>query len=263
MPTETPSKPQVIVGTSGYSFTDWVGPFYPPGTRRGDMLAHYVQHFPAVEVNYTYYRMPTARTLAALARNSPPEFLFWVKANQETTHKRNRQVAGEFLDALAPLTEAGKLAGVLLQFPQSFHRTIANRKYLAAALADLSGPPLAVEFRHCSWADPGVAEGLRRRQAILVVPDAPPIPALYHVAPTATTPVGYLRLHSRNAEKWYAGAAERYDYSYSAAELQRFATDWTDPALGIERLFAFFNNCHQSQAAANAQAFQRILAGMG
>ena len=196
MKEHTQSKPQVIVGTSGYSFTDWVGPFYPEGTARGDMLAHYVQHFPAVELNSTYYRMPNARTLAALARNSPERFLFWVKANQETTHKQNRQVAGEFLEALTPLTEAGKLAGVLLQFPQSFHRTVENR------------------------------------------------------------------MHSRNAEKWYAGAAERYDYSYSAAELQRFATDWTDPTLGIDRLFAFFNNCHQSQAAANAQAFQRILAGM-
>ena len=78
------------VGTSGYSFDDWIGTFYPAGTRKATMLERYAEHFQSVEVNYTYYRMPTARTLESLVRRTGEDFLFWVKANQETTHKQNR-----------------------------------------------------------------------------------------------------------------------------------------------------------------------------
>ena len=209
----------VIIGTSGYSFADWVGPFYPAGTRREEMFAHYIEHFAAVELNFTYYRMPAVRTMEGITRKSPDGFTFWVKANQQTTHKFDRSVADAFLAGIQPMADAGKLAGVLLQFPQSFHRTIANRKYLAAALDDLAGPPLAVEFRHYSWSDPATLAGLSGREVTLVVPDAPPIRSLYHTPAALTTTTGYLRLHSRNGDKWYAGGAERYDYDYNDAEL--------------------------------------------
>ncbi len=252
-----------IIGTSGYSFPDWVGNFYPAGMRRQDMFAHYAKHFRVAELNYTYYRMPAARTMESLAANSPKGYQFWVKANQETTHKYNRKVAGAYLDAIAPLADADKLAGVLLQFPQSFHRTVANRKYLAGTIADLAAAPLAVEFRHRSWSDPAVLEGLRSRHVTLVVPDSPPITNLYHSGPAATTTTGYVRLHSRNADKWYAGGAERYDYNYSKPEMQDLLNKWTDADLSLERMFVFFNNCHQGQAAQNAEAFQRIVDGLG
>ena len=156
-------KIEFIVGTSGYSFADWVGPFYPPGTRGGDMFAFYVQHFSAVELNFTYYRLPTAKTLGAIAARSPDGFRFWVKANQQTTHKADRSVAGQFLAALEPMRQAGKLAGVLMQFPQSFHRTVESRKYLDAALGDFAAAPLAVEFRHRSWEQAATFDGLRAR----------------------------------------------------------------------------------------------------
>ena len=250
---------EIILGTSGYSFADWVGPFYPSGTRRQDMFAHYVQHFSAVELNFTYYRMPSAGTMDTLARRSPAGFQFWVKANGRTTHKQDRQAAQPFLANLQPLADAGKLAGVLLQFPQAFHRTTASRKYLAAALDDLAGPPLAVEFRHRSWDDPSVLAGLQERHVTLVVPDVPAIAGLYSVAPTLTNTTGYLRLHSRNAHKWYAGAAERYDYNYGEDELREIAETWGELATEMNRLFVFFNNCHHAQAAQNAASFQQII----
>ena len=203
--------------------------------------------------------MPTASTIDSLARKSPEGFSFWVKANQQTTHEQNRSVAAEFLDSLSPMSEAGKLAGILLQFPQSFHRTLANRQYLAAALEDLSGPPLAVEFRHQSWADPAVEAGLRDRNTTLVIPDAPEVPGLYHISPRVTTRTGYLRLHSRNAGKWFAGMAERYDYNYSETELTGIANDWSALDESLDRLNVFFNNCHRGQAAQNAASFQKIL----
>jgi uncharacterized protein YecE (DUF72 family) len=224
------------------------------------MFGSYVQAFETAEVNYTYYRMPAARTLDALARKSPPDFGFWVKANSRTTHEQDRTAAGPFLEALDPLIGLDKLAGVLLQFPQSFHRTVANRKYLAATLEDLAPVPLAVEFRHQSWACPHVDAGLAERNVSLVIPDVPEISALYHHAPAATTPTGYLRLHSRVAQNWYAGGTERYDYHYGPEELKGIADDWRAVLDGqADRVYVFFNNCHRGQAAENAQAFQRLV----
>lgn len=258
------SQRRVFTGTSGYSFADWVGAFYPPGTQSREMFGYYAQHFPAVELNFTYYRIPNAATLQRMAQASPEGFQFWVKANQETTHKHNRKIAGEFIENLQPLADRGKLAGVLLQFPQSFHRVASNRVYLAQAVEDLGNAPwgrcpLAVEFRHRSWEDPATLNGLREREVTLVVPDVPDIRDLFHCPPTATTPTGYLRLHSRNAGNWYAGEAQRYDYSYSEDQLRHIVQEWSAPDLQISRLFTFFNNCHGGQAARNAEAFQAIV----
>lgn len=248
-----------IVGTSGYSFADWVGTFYAPDTRQRGMFEEYVKHFDVVELNYTFYRMPASRTMEGLARKSPAGFSFWVKANQQITHEHDRALCGEFMENLAPLRTAGKLAGVILQFPQSFHRTVENRRFLAEALTDFEGVPLAAEFRHFSWEHASTFAGLRDRGVTLVVPDAPEIPGLFRPLPTITSPTGYLRLHSRNARKWYAGEAERYDYNYSTAELKELLSIWSPLAEQAEKVYAFFNNCHRGQAAENAEAFRRIL----
>jgi len=251
-----------VIGTSGYSFADWVGPFYPPGTRSGEMLGEYAKHFSTVELNFSYYRMPTAKTLAGIAGRTPGGFSFWIKANQETTHKANRDAAGPFLAAIEPLSEAAKLAGVLMQFPQSFHRTADNRQYLAQTLADFASVPVAVEFRHNSWQADQTLAGLRERNVTLVIPDAPDIRSLYHHPPVATSNVGYVRLHSRNADKWYAGPVERYDYHYGEAELADLASKWTPIAEIVDKVYVYFNNCHGGQAADNAESFRRLLAQM-
>ncbi|MBN1672436.1 MAG: DUF72 domain-containing protein [Kiritimatiellae bacterium] len=248
-----------IVGTSGYSFADWVGAFYPAGTRQNEMFTHYVAHFRTVEINYTFYRMPAARTLEALARKTPAGFDFWVKLNQKISHERERNLTPGFLDSLRPLQEAGKLAGVLVQFPQRFHRTPPNRRFLADLAADLERVPTAVEFRHHSWNDERTLAGLRARNITLVVPDVPALPGLFRIGPVATTRMGYLRLHSRDGEKWYGNSTERYDYSYSDAELNAILAEWAKLGKEVDRVYAFFNNCHGGQAARNAEAFRRIL----
>jgi uncharacterized protein YecE (DUF72 family) len=248
-----------LIGTSGYSFPDWVGTFYPHDARQKDMLGLYVQHFRTVELNFTFYAVPAATTIARIADATGPDFSFWVKANQKTTHEQDRSVARQFIDSLAPMIETRKLAGVLMQFPQAFHRTAANRQYLADAIDDFGPLPIAVEFRHASWEHPSVVEGLRARRVTLVVPDAPPIRGLYRPATIATSPTGYLRLHSRDAANWYAGMAQRYDYNYSEAELREVAAAWSPIAEQTDHVYAFFNNCHRGQAGQNAQALQRIL----
>lgn len=272
-------RTKYIVGTSGYSFTDWVGSFYPEGTQRGGMLDEYVRHFDTVELNFSYYRIPTAGTMSRISARTPDGFRFWVKANRKTTHEQDRSVAAEFLDALTPLAESGKLAGVLLQFPQSFHRTAGNRQYLGATIEDFSSVPpawggsaaihggggglpcpLAVEFRHHSWDHADTLAGLRDRNITLVIPDVPDLGGLYRPsAPAATNATGYLRLHSRQASKWYAGGAERYDYDYSTEELQTVLAEWSAVESEVDKIYTFFNNCHRGQAARNAEAFRRLM----
>ena len=248
-----------IVGTSGYSFADWVGSFYPPGTRSGEMLDYYVKHFGVVVLNFSFYRLPAADTMFRMAKASPPGFGFWVKAFQDFTHKQDRSQCGAFLASMVPMRDAGKLAGVLMQFPQSFHRTAENRKYLASVLEDMSIVPAAVEFRHSSWDTAATLEGLRERNVTIVIPDVPDLPGLYRPAPAVTTTTGYLRLHSRNANKWHAGAALRYDYSYSREELNTIVDQWRDLARQVDHVYTFFNNCHGGQAAQNAEEFRKIV----
>lgn len=248
-----------LIGTSGYSFADWLGPFYPTRTRPHEMFGYYTAQFATVELNYTFYRMPLARTLARLAGASPPGFRIWVKANREFSHEGRLEGCPAFLAALAPLQEAGLLAGVVAQFPQAFHRTQANRRYLERTVKALESVPLAVEFRHHSWQHPAVAEGLRERAVTLVIPDVPAIPALYHQRAMATTRIGYLRLHSRHAGNWYDGGVDRYDYNYTAEEQRGLLQEWAALEDEVDQVYVFFNNCHSGQAAQNAAAFARLL----
>ncbi|HEY9847737.1 MAG TPA: DUF72 domain-containing protein, partial [Candidatus Caenarcaniphilales bacterium] len=122
------------IGTSGYSYPDWKGCYYPAGTKQSDMLRFYAEEFDTVEINYTYYRIPAARTLADMARQVPNQFSFTLKANQAMTHDRSAEpkIFQTFRAALAPLQEQGKLGCVLAQFPNSFHNDDQNRSYLAS-----------------------------------------------------------------------------------------------------------------------------------
>ena len=120
-PPAGPNDPPVLVGTSGYVFPDWVGHFYPKGTKSEDMLRFYAQVFPVVEVNTSYYRMPDVALFERMSARTPASFQFMVKAYKGMTHDpsewKGGEVCGPFLDSLAPLQHDGKLAGVLAQFP--------------------------------------------------------------------------------------------------------------------------------------------------
>jgi len=108
-----------------------------------------------------------------------------------------------------------------------------------------------------AYGDAGGMEGVHG--ATLVIPDVPDIASLYHHRPVLTSKTGYLRLHSRDARLWYAGSAARYDYHYSDSELRDIAAGWVDVTKAADKVYSFFNNCHQGQAAENAEAFRRIV----
>jgi uncharacterized protein YecE (DUF72 family) len=138
---------------------------------------------------------------------------------------------------------------------------VANRQVLRDTVEDFKAVPLAVEFRHGSWDHPATYEGLRKRGLTLVVPDVPPLGDLFHPEATVTNRIGYLRLHSRNAAQWYAGAVQRYDYDYSDAELTAICGVWNPLAEGADCIFVFFNNCRHGQATKNARRFMEIVCG--
>jgi len=196
---------KIWIGTSGYSFPDWVGPFYPPGLAPRDFLDFYARHFDAVEVNSTYYRIPHPRVLDQMEKKTPEGFHFVVKLNQAMTHQGSRDPAlyRDFLQVLEPLKQAGKYDGVLAQFPWGFKRTPANRKHLAAVRELLPEEPLFVEFRHDSWLTPELEPALRERHIGFCAVDEPALEHLLPPVTMVTSEDAYVRFHGRNARNWW------------------------------------------------------------
>jgi uncharacterized protein YecE (DUF72 family) len=249
------------VGTSGYSFKDWQGTFYPATMSSRGMLPFYATHFDTVEVNFTYYRMPSARTCGGMAEKTPDGFQFFVKAHQSFTHEQDLAGKRAFLDGIAPMTESGKLAGLLFQFPQSFKNNAENREYLARVAGEFAGGPsvTAVEFRDNSWARPPVYTFLEERGLSIVAVDEPRISTLFPPEAVVSSDTGYVRFHSRNGENWYKGMAERYDYLYSEQELKEWVPRLKTIGKRAKKVFVYFNNCHGGQAAENARAMKRVI----
>ena len=262
---------QLRVGTSGYSYAEWADAgFYPPGTKSGDMLPVYAQNFPITELNFTWYQMPKAHALERMHRQAPPDFRFAAKLTRTLTHEIDpgqwRGQAAQYRDGIAPLLQARKLAAILLQFPPSFVRAPQNRRYLAALLDELDGLPLAVEFRHASWATDRVFAELERRRATLVAVDEPDLPGLFPRLDIVTNPeLFYIRFHGRNAQGWRSGNMQKqFDYDYGDAELRK----WTDVRIAKMAQHAasgvmFFNNHVRAQAPRNAVRLINLLIERG
>ena len=272
MYTEIPNTPcRLWVGTSGYSYAEWTDAgFYPPGTKSGDMLPFYAQNFSITELNFTWYQMPKARALERMHRQAPPGFRFAAKLTRTLTHEIDpgqwRGQAAQYRDGIAPLLQARKLAAILLQFPPSFARAPQNRRYLAALLDELDGLPLAVEFRHASWATDRVFTELERRRTTLVAVDEPDLPGLFPRLDIVTNPaLFYIRFHGRNAKGWRSGNMQKqFDYDYGTAELRK----WADVRIAkMAQLAAggviFFNNHVRAQAPRNAVGLINLLIERG
>ena len=252
----------IHVGTSGYSFADWVGPFYPPGTKSGDFLHHYATQFACVEVNSTYYRIPNPRVLELMERKTPDGFRFIVKLNQAMTHAPtfDDALVRDFRAVLQPLKDAGKYYGLLAQFPWGFKRTDANKAHLERLRERLPGEPLWAEFRHDSWMHPKLPQWLRERAIGYCAVDEPALPGLVPPVTHVTTDGAYIRLHGRNEQTWWGrGGGDRYDYDYSERELVEWVGRVAEMANKAKQTYLFFNNCHAGQAARNAKLMEELL----
>ncbi len=247
------------IGTSGYAYPEWSEVLYPRGTKPSRMLAIYERKFPLVELNFSYYQMPGAEQLARMGQRVGPGFQFIVKGHRSFTHAFDETQLGPFGEAITPLHTRGQLAGVLCQFPQRFHHNDANRRWIATVRQHLEDVPLAVEFRHASWNRPDIGDWLGDEGVTLVSVDVPDIPALYPRQLVQSGPEIYVRLHSRRAETWYSGA-DRYDYSYTDAEMQEWVDALAKQAPQTKRAFVLFNNCRRANAVINARRMISLLA---
>ena len=268
----SPDAPgRLLAGTSGYAYAEWTeAGFYPPGTRSGHMLASYAQRFPVTELNFTWYQMPRAEAMERMQAQAPEGFRFAAKLTRTLTHEVDpdgwRGQADRYRDGVAPLIQAGQLLAVLVQLPPSFRRTPDNRRYLADLLDALDGLPLAVEFRHASWAADRVFEELTRRNVALAAVDRPDLPGLFPTLDIVTSPdLFYVRFHGRNAKGWRSGnMQQQFDYLYNEAELAEWIEGRIEPmARQVRTGLLFFNNHVRAQAAQNARQLTLMLAERG
>jgi len=254
---------EIRIGTSGFSFDDWRGPFYPAGIDKSKLLEHYARFFPTVEINSTYYGIPRPMVMANMVKRTPDGFDFIIKVPGSFTHKRQdlEQDLAKFIEAIEPVAAAEKLSGLLAQFPYSFKFTRDNLDYVGLVREAFAPRPLFVEFRHRSWVNRTMYDGLRHDGTGYVCVDEPQLPGLLAPDLFATTDTAYLRLHGRNADQWWNGGALRYDYKYSPEELEQWRQKIARLAAKerVKKLFVFFNNCHLGQAPANAREMKELL----
>ncbi len=253
-----------LIGTSGYSYKDWVGPFYPPDLPQKERLRFYAQEFATCELNFTYYRLPTAQMMERMAERVPDGFLFALKAYRGITHERGDNApeqAEKFRAALTPLVAAGKFAGLLLQFPYSFHATPANRDYLKRVREWFGRTPLVVEFRSRDWITARTFDDLRSLEMGYCCVDLPPLRNLVPPLAVVTAPLAYVRFHGRNRAKWWRHQEswERYDYAYSDDELR----EWVPKIRRLESEAAltlvYANNHRRGQAVSTARQLRTLL----
>jgi uncharacterized protein YecE (DUF72 family) len=269
--TDVSSDCQLLVGTSGYSYTEWMeAGFYPTGTATSRMLAHYIRSFKITELNYTWYQMPKAQAIERMRQSAGPDFLFAVKLTRTMTHEIDpahwRSQVSCYRDGIAPLVQSGQLAAVLVQLPPSFDRSRENRLYLAALLDALNGLPIAIEFRHAAWAVERVFDELSTRQVTLVGVDEPELPGLFPPLGVVTNPdFFYIRFHGKNSSGWRSGHMQKqFDYDYSDAELRQWIDVRIAPMADQAKTgLIFFNNHVRGQAPRNAQTMIRLLTDAG
>ena len=258
------SPTEIRIGTSGYAFLDWVGPFYPPGLRESDRLTYYTRFFPVSELNVTFYRLPRLATLRSIADRTPPGFQFFIKAHQDITH--HRENAGSmfkpFRGSLKPFRDSRKLAGVLAQFPYSFKLKSDNVDHLLRIRSEIPDTPLAVEFRHDRCIHDETFDFLRENEMTYTIVDEPDLPNLVPPVVRTTSDLAYLRFHGRNARDWYSGSGiDRYNYDYSEAELDRWCQEVESLLDTVRVIYILFNNCHLGRAPVNAIRMQEKLLG--
>ena len=242
----------IHLGTSGFSYNDWVGKFYPHGMPRREWLDYYAREFNTLELDSTYYAIPKLSVMESMVNRTGDGFLFAVKANQEMTHQRQRdgKIFTAFVHILQPFIDSGKLGCVLAQFPYSFGFNRQNWEYLEFFREQMRNLPLVVEFRNSQWLKTEVFDWLRSCTIGFCCVDEPQLSNLLPPVAEVTSDIGYIRFHGRNAAKWWQHehAYERYDYTYSAEELTEWLPKIAELNKNAKMTFIFANNHWQGQA---------------
>jgi uncharacterized protein YecE (DUF72 family) len=279
---------KIRIGTSGWSYPSgkgtWNGIFYPVppvrrtrGAGRFDELRFYAEHFDTVEVNSTFYGVPSPATVKRWAERTPPGFEFSLKLFQKFTHPGmfakstgqnpfdlGRQDVDAFRTAIEPLAATGKLGALLAQFPASFKNEPNTRGYLEWLLEQFRDYPVAVELRHKGWSDDPVEtlQVLDAFGAALAQIDEPKFrfSIRQDLLPNVKT-FYYLRLHGRNAAQWWSheSSEDRYNYLYTADELRPFAGAAETASRQVKKAYLYTNNHFSAKSVANAAILKHEL----
>lgn len=208
------SRVTVLVGTSGYNYPEWRGTFYPEKFPANKMLGYYAERFPTVEINYTFYRMPTEKLLAGWAEATPAAFTFTLKAPRRITHDAKLQRCEDLLQGFCRTarTLGDKLGALLFQLPPQFKKDVDVLKRFLELLPEATRA--AFEFRHESWLTPEVYDALRERNIALCVADSEKMSVPVEV----TADYAYFRLRDEgyqqaDLERWAATIGSLQDLS--------------------------------------------------
>jgi len=279
---------EIRIGTSGWNYPTgtgtWNGVFYPPrgrartrGAAKFDELAYYAEHFDTVEINSSFYGVPTAETTRGWARRTPKQFEFSLKLFQKFTHPEmfhkasgqdpwdlGKKDVDEFKRALDPLASAEKLGALLAQFPASFKNEPDSRGYLEWLLEQFNAYRVAVELRHRSWSDNPLdtLSLLEAANAAWTQIDEPKfrLSIRQDLKPNVRS-FYYLRLHGRNAAQWWKHekSEDRYNYLYSAEELEPFAEAAEVASQRVRKAYLYTNNHFSAKSVANAAVLKHKL----
>jgi uncharacterized protein YecE (DUF72 family) len=237
----------VRIGCSGWNYPDWRERVYPKGLPARSWLEYYATLFDTVEVNNTFYRLPSRSAVAGWVERTPNEFVFTVKASRYLTHIKRltdlERGVERFYESIEPLVESGKLGPVLWQLPGNFSR---NDDRLASALERLPTGRHCFEFRHASWFAPEVYELLRGRDAALVIGDHPQRPFQTLELTAAWT---FVRMHHGRRGR---------NGNYSERELEEWRARIAAWRAQVD-VYVYFNNDWEGYAVKNAQWLKRRL----
>ncbi len=292
----------IRIGTCSWTEKSMIqsGGFYPGEARSAEeRLRYYAGKFNTVEVDSSYYAIPSVKNAQLWAERTPENFLFHIKVygtltghgidpkslpadlaatlpQQEESKKYIyikrpevlRIIAERFVETLTPLKRAKKLGMIIFQYPPWFRYGSAELEYILSNREWIQGYPMAVEFRHGSWLAPDKAETvfrfLQEHGITYIAADEPQYgsPVTIPFLPEVTTEIAYFRLHGRNKENWLKKGIEtslRYDYFYSDDELRSFIPAIRGVAERASRTFVMFNNCHGASAFKNALRLGELL----
>lgn len=258
----------IRVGPAGWSYADWEGPIHPrPKPAEHHPLDDLSKVFDVVELNVSFYRLPNPEQVAQWLERveERTHFRFAVKLLGDFTHQRRFETPRDlergldrFFDCLGPLAGSPRLATVLAQFPLSFQANPRSGRYLgilARALGErLGGRPPVLELRHRSWFTGPAAELLHQSGASIARIDLPASSDHPPVELPFESPLGYMRMHGRNAQAWFdpqAGRDDQYSYDYSSNELASLAAHIKTLATRSGETYVITNNHFAGQAIAN------------
>jgi uncharacterized protein YecE (DUF72 family) len=240
---EEPSQDNIILGTSGWSYEEWVGPFY---AERKRMFSEYTRVFKTSEINSTFYAYPNPGMVYGLTRGSPKDFVFATKLPKLISHTKNlgleKGVEADlkrFLDLMKPMNEAGKLGPILIQLPPEFgYSKMGTLGEFLALLPD--SYRFAVEFRNVSWLRDETWNLLREHNVAYTIVDEPLLPPQL----VFTADFAYIRWHGRHSGPWF-------NYRYSEKEMDEWVPRVKEAAEKTKKVYGYFNNHFHAYAPEN------------